>query len=264
MNEVTKGKFSIGFLRRLVELLSEGKVRLEDFKKFEEGGFVKYEKEGLVGSPPRAILEAWIEAKKDSSGMLVAWTLLGFSSYIEAHEDGAIEIYSQGMVDINLHISLAIQPLFDRELKEAEKIGDKEKYDELVQKWIEKTKEIIMGLSEGKDFEECIDMEDKRLRKTLSLLRMIALYIKYVRKIAERISGKYGFEVKHYLKPHEDWDFFYSAFNSSGMSEDELLEEIKKRADAVREAQCLGVPGISKRYLNDLRKKLRSVKKLED
>ncbi|MBO3841374.1 MAG: hypothetical protein FGF48_03025 [Candidatus Brockarchaeota archaeon] len=81
------------------------------------------------------------------------------------------------------------------------------------------------------------DFRQGRYEKYLKMERSIAYYAKkhmWGTEVAKRISNKYGFETRF------DIDYesgFETAFNSAGMDEEQTINEIMKRVDAIADAR---------------------------
>ncbi|MBO3755066.1 MAG: hypothetical protein FGF53_09385, partial [Candidatus Brockarchaeota archaeon] len=79
--------------------------------------------------------------------------------------------------------------------------------------------------------------------------------------VAKRIGKKHGVNIA--LKMWEDRSYFVSSFDPSNMTEDQIFDEIVKRADICREAYTYALTSRKekKAFYKELRKKIEELKK---
>ncbi|MEM2050341.1 MAG: hypothetical protein QXP19_01325 [Thermoproteota archaeon] len=230
-------KVSMELIRKIFDYLSDGKRKLEDLEKIEREDHVKYVEgpmEERRGIQIRTIIgEVW--ADRDSSGKLTRWKIYrSFSPCIQGYKDGTVKVGSVGLTSIREHINRVTYSLYEKKFDKAEKNRERERLERLMKKWKEKDDVIQRNLVGRRNLEKY--MADRYLKN-------LVLHIKYADEVAKRVSEKYGVEVIHCIDlPPEEYDYFCSIFNAKGMSENQILEEVKKRIDAVKEAYILFSP----------------------
>ncbi|MCX8183783.1 MAG: hypothetical protein N3F08_05130 [Crenarchaeota archaeon] len=157
------------------------------------------------------------------------WHIITNSGYgVGVHElvDGRIEVYSNRVGDFEDVVQILLDTdVYGSRLKKAKSEEERKRIWAKIRK---EKEEILNDLANGKWGKY---LEEKFLRRPYSGF-VLRLY--WGEEVARRISEKYKIDVKYELTGHRT--FFTSVFNPEGMSEEQVFNEIARRADAVHAA----------------------------
>ncbi|MEM3079502.1 MAG: hypothetical protein QXF21_04210 [Thermoproteota archaeon] len=150
---------------------------------------------------------------------------------VGVHElvDGRIEVYSNRVRDWEDVVEILLNmDVYGSRLKKAKSEEERKRIWEKI--WKEK-EEILNDLANEK-WEKYL--EEKYLRRPYGNF-ILPLY--WGKEVARRISEKYVVDVEYELTGHRT--FFTSVFNPKDMSEEQVFNEIVRRADAVHAAHLM-------------------------
>ena len=77
------------------------------------------------------------------------------------------------------------------------------------------------------------DLANRNWKKYKEKFKDLILWLAWGDEVAKRVSNRTDIKITHYIPAHEDESFFYTIFDSKGISKEKKLEEIKKYIDAV-------------------------------
>lgn len=157
--------------------------------------------------------------------LTVKWEMIARISplgiFITAYESGKIKIVSGSMyTDQAIRDTLYLYK-YKRRLEKASTEEEKKRVEE--EEW-EEMRRILE------------DFKQKKFEKYVKgTVASIAKNYMWIDEVARRISDKYGFELKFDVE-NEDTGF-ETTFDSTGMSDEQVINEVLKRAEAIREAE---------------------------
>ncbi len=143
-----------------------------------------------------------------------------YDIFVTAYKDGRIRVDS-GPVCTKEGIRSALY-LSKYKYREWEARGEEEK-EMIWQKELEERERIL------EDFKQ---RKYEKYLKRRSIAYHAELYM-WADEIAKRMSGKYGFDVKFEIDSKSD---FVATFDSTGMNDEQLINEAMRRVDAMAEA----------------------------
>lgn len=160
-------------------------------------------------------------------GLTQKWMMIArpppyiFGVFITAYESGKIQI-DTGPERTRGEIS---DFLWDKYKRRYGEVKTEEEKKEIEQKEGEEEKKIIE------------DFKQRRFEDYLKAEEAISYFAKrhmWGDEVARRLSGKYGFKVRFEIDTESG---FLTTFDSTGMSNEQLINEVMKRVDAIAEAR---------------------------
>ncbi|MGB9717937.1 MAG: hypothetical protein ACPL4E_05780 [Thermoproteota archaeon] len=168
-----------------------------------------------------------------TEGVPTKWVIKGCDPFDGIYEmvcgdiEGKIEVRSPRLYNISFDILSILYPIYEENLKKVGKNNEKrlKLIDELAQRKIKLQNELRDRSNWDRYFSK------KPFGK---LMRRIT----WGDVAATMVTREFGVEVVHWIPPTPDeYVYFYSTFDSKGMSNDQIFDEVRKRIDAVREAR---------------------------
>jgi hypothetical protein len=147
---------------------------------------------------------------------------LSFDIFITAYENGKVQVDAGPEPTKSEIWSYLDEKGYDRMYEAAKTKEEKEK---IYREELEEERRIIEDFKQGK------------FEKYLKARRSISYFAKrhmWGIEVARRVSEKHGIEVKFEIDYESG---FFTTFDSTGMDDEQLINEIMRRADAIAEAR---------------------------
>ncbi len=155
------------------------------------------------------------------------WVVRGsFTKKVCGDIEGRIIVDTAILYNISEEILEVLRSVYKEKLKEAE---DSEEESKLIKKMVEEKFRIQNELRDRSNWDRYFSKKPfgKLMRR-----------ITWGDVAATMVTREFGVEVVHWIPPTPDeYVYFYSTFDSKGMSNDQIFDEVRKRIDAVSKAE---------------------------